>query len=100
MKSDLTFDQYYQSYLSKHQNKWCRRLHVLGNIVTLTYIILTIIYLPLYFLVLAPFIIYPFAWTGHYMFEQNTPAAFSRPFLAKIADWRMMFDILRGKISL
>lgn len=100
MKSDLTFDQYYQSYLAKHQNKWCRRLHVLGNLITLTYVILTIIFLPLYFLVLAPFIIYPFAWSGHFLFEQNTPAAFKDPVKAKLSDWRMMFDIIRGKLPL
>lgn len=48
---------------------------------------------------LTPFIVYPFAWTGHFYFEKNTPAAFKNPLWAKASDWVMLFDILRGKIS-
>jgi hypothetical protein len=47
-----------------------------------------------------PFIIYPFAWTGHYLFEKNEPAAFKDPWKAKMADWMMFWDILRGKINI
>jgi len=51
-------------------------------------------------LVLAPFIIYPFAWLGHFFFEKNEPAAFSDPLKAKISDWLMFRDILLGKIKI
>jgi hypothetical protein len=51
-------------------------------------------------LLLTPFIVYPFAWSGHYFFEKNQPAAFKDPVKAKISDWMMLFDILRGKIDL
>mgnify|MGYP005829232439 FL=1 len=95
----MTFDEYYQHYLSLHQNKWCRRMHVLGNIVTLVSLG-TIIYYKIWLMLLVvPYIIYPFAWVGHFLFEKNDPAAWSHPFKAKVADWRMMWDILRGKIK-
>jgi hypothetical protein len=55
-------------------------------------------FLPL--LVLLPFIVYPFAWAGHFIFEHNEPAAFRNPLMAKLSDWRMLFDICRGKIPL
>ena len=48
---------------------------------------------------ITPFIVYPFAWTGHFYFEKNKPAAFKNPVWAKVSDWVMLFDILRGKIS-
>ena len=51
-------------------------------------------------LLLSPFVVYPFAWFGHYFFEKNKPAAFSDPIKAKICDWIMLYDILRGKIKL
>ena len=51
-------------------------------------------------LLLLPFVVYPFAWSGHFLFEHNKPAAFKNPWLAKLSDWRMLFDILRGKIPL
>lgn len=97
----MTFREYYKHYLSLHQNKICRRLHVLGQVMTLTFLF-TVLYNGgwwLLLLPLTPFIVYPFAWTGHFYFEKNTPAAFKNPLWAKASDWVMLFDILRGKIS-
>ena len=45
-----------------------------------------------------PFVIYPFAWSGHFFFEKNKPAAFSNPIKAKICDWIMFRDMLLGRI--
>ena len=53
----------------------------------------------LFLLMASPFIVYPFAWSGHFFFEKNTPAAFKHPIKAKICDWMMLFDIIRGKIK-
>jgi len=37
---------------------------------------------------------------GHLLFEGNMPAFFSsNPLYAKMADWRMMFEWLTGKIK-
>tara|TARA_R110001592_G_scaffold363361_1_gene685186 strand:+ start:15384 stop:15674 length:291 start_codon:yes stop_codon:yes gene_type:complete len=95
----MTFHEYYQHYLTLHQNKWCRRLHVIGQIFTLYYITL-VIYTELWLLLmLAPFVVYPFAWAGHYFFEKNKPAAFSRPLWAKACDWIMLKDILTRRIE-
>ena len=49
---------------------------------------------------LTPFIIYPFAWSGHYYFEKNKPAAFNNPLYAKISDWIMFKDILKEKFRI
>jgi hypothetical protein len=51
------------------------------------------------FLPLIPFVVYPFAWSGHYFFEKNKPAAFSNPLWAKACDWIMLKDILIGRIK-
>ncbi len=50
-------------------------------------------------LIFTPFIVYPFAWSGHYFFEKNKPAAFKRPLWAKACDWIMLKDILTGKLK-
>ena len=95
----MTFSEYYQYYFTLHQNKWCRRLHVLGQCVTLIYIITVFVTKLWLLLVFAPFVVYPFAWSGHYFFEKNKPAAFSRPLWAKACDWVMLKDILLGRIE-
>ena len=96
---EMNFNEYYEYYLSLHQNKWCRRLHVLGQIVTVSFL-LAVIKLkiwPLLFLV--PFVVYPFAWSGHFFFEKNKPAAFSKPMWAKVCDWIMLKDWILGEIK-
>lgn len=96
----MTFKEYYQHYLTLHQNKTCRRLHILGQLTTIAFVAM-ILYNGGWFWLLAPltpFVVYPFAWTGHFYFEKNKPAAFRNPVLAKASDWVMLFDIIRGKV--
>lgn len=94
----MSFKEYYQYYLTLHQNKWTRRLHVLGQLATVSFVTLCILHHLWFMLLLTPFIVYPFAWSGHFFFEKNKPAAFSHPLWAKACDWVMLKDILTGKI--
>lgn len=95
----MSFQEYYKYYLTLHQNKWCRRLHVLGQLATLFFIYFTVKTQYWLLFLLTPFVVYPFAWSGHFFFEKNNPAAFSRPVWAKICDWIMLKDIVVGKIK-
>tara|TARA_Y100001937_G_scaffold128850_1_gene209062 strand:+ start:36827 stop:37117 length:291 start_codon:yes stop_codon:yes gene_type:complete len=95
----MTFKEYYQHYLQLHQNKWCRRLHFMGQMTTIAFLFL-VLYTQTWILIpFVPFIVYPFAWSGHYFFEKNKPAAFSNPLWAKACDWIMTKDILLGRIK-
>ena len=100
MSNDLTFKEYYQHYLTLHQNKWNRRLHVLGQLATISYLVYILTSQLWFGVVLLPFVVYPFAWSGHYFFEKNKPAAFSRPLWAKACDWVMLKDIFTGRIPI
>jgi hypothetical protein len=93
-------EEYYQYYLSLHQNKTCRLLHFLGQLTTIAYTVWVLWNWYWYLIPFIPFIIYPFAWSGHYLFEKNEPAAFKDPVKAKISDWMMFRDILRGKVKI
>jgi len=96
----MTIAEYYQHYLTLHKNPKCRLLHFIGQLVTIIYTV-WILYNWYWFLIpFIPFVVYPFAWSGHYIFEKNTPAAFKRPIYAKISDWMMFRDIIRGKITI
>ena len=95
----MKFNEYYRHYMNLHKNKWNRRLHVIGQISTISFVIFCIslqYYILLFF---TPFIVYPFAWSGHYFFEKNKPAAFSEPIKAKMADWVMFKDWILGRIE-
>ena len=97
------FEEYYKWYLSKHKSSINRAFHLIGNICTILYVIAVLYFdLSLLWLFLTPFVVYPFAWTGHLVFEGNIPAFFKgsirKKIYAKISDWRMMYDWFRGRI--
>ena len=99
MTPPKTFREYYKYYLTLHTNKWTRRLHVAGQLATISFIII-VLYSNLWFLLLfTPFVVYPFAWSGHYFFEKNKPAAFKNPLWAKACDWIMLKDWILGRIE-
>lgn len=95
----MSFKEYYSLYLGLHQNKWNRRLHVFGQLATIVFVTTCAFNGMWLLLLLAPFVVYPFAWTGHFYFEKNKPAAFSKPLWAKACDWVMLKDIITRKIK-
>jgi len=95
----MKINEYYKNYLALHQNTSCRRFHVVGNIVSFIFVVYCVISQKWLFVLAAPFLVYPFAWLGHFLFEKNTPAAWSNPIKAKVCDWLMLKDIVTGKIK-
>ena len=96
----MNMKEYYKFYLTLHQNPKCRLLHFVGQIITLLFVSY-VVYNKIWILdILAPFVIYQFAWSGHYFFEKNKPAAFSDPIKAKISDWLMFRDILLRRLTI
>ena len=73
MSNQLTFSEYYEHYLTLHQNKWNKRLHVVGQIATICFVLACFSFKLWLFLLATPFVVYPFAWIGHYVFEKNKP---------------------------
>ena len=96
----MKFNEYYKHYLSLHQNKTCRLLHFVGQWATIFFIYIIIKYELWLLILLAPFVVYQFALSGHYFFENNETAAFKNPWMAKLADWRMFCEIIIGKVKL
>ena len=96
----MTISEYYKYYLTLHQHPKCKLLHFIGQLITIIFFVWLINNLYWYFLPIVPFVIYPFAWSGHYFFEKNKPAAFHNPVKAKISDWIMFKDILLGRLRI
>lgn len=99
------FNDYYKYYLTLHQKKETKIFHIIGNILTVIYFCISLFFsiknisfIPL--ILFTPFIVYPFAWYSHLAIEKNKPAAWSRPIWAKMCDWRMIYEVLTGKINL
>lgn len=95
----MDFEDYYQKYLSLHQNKWNKMMHLLGNVITIFFIIFCIYNKHYFSILVSPFIIYIFAWTGHLYFEKNKPATWNSNFiLTKLCDWKMCYQMIMGRL--
>ena len=99
MGEPSTLKEYYKYYLTLHQNKVCRRLHVAGQLATILLLSYALSAGAWLLLLLVPFVVYPFAWAGHLFFEKNKPAAWSNPLWAKMSDWMMLRDWILGRIE-
>ncbi len=94
-----TYKEFYPFYLSEHSNTINRLLHFVGTSIIFLIIIAAIWYHKPALLLWIPVVGYGFAWIGHFFFEKNKPATFKYPLWSLKSDFKMFFDILRGKIS-
>ena len=96
-----TFTQFYPYYLSEHQNRICRLLHVIGSILVLAELGLLVSgMLPSWAWIMLPVTGYGFAWVGHFFFEHNRPATFTYPLWSLMGDWLMFFEVITGQRGL
>ncbi len=95
-----SFQDFYPFYLSEHRNLTSRRLHVLGTILALLFLIFFLFTHARWTLFAIPLSGYGFAWAGHTFFEKNKPATFKYPWYSFLGACMMYKDILVGKIKL
>lgn len=91
------YPEFYQFYLTEHQNRTSRMLHFIGTFLFFVVLIYCLIQQEYNKLWLLPVIGYGFAWVGHFFFEKNKPATFKYPLWSLISDFRLFFEILTGK---
>ena len=107
----MTFDEYYRNvYLPVHTQFGTRLCHLLGNLLTIAWVVWAITLLPgalgWFLLLCSPLVIYPVAIPSHYIFEGGKPAVLGgnmskvsyNPLKAKYSDWRMCLDWLCGRL--
>lgn len=94
------YPDFYKFYLSEHENVMSRRLHVLGSSAGIYGAYRAYKTGKKRYLAYGIVAGYACAWTGHFFFEKNKPASFKQPLYSFISDWRMLADVVQGKISL
>jgi hypothetical protein len=92
-----TFEDFYPFYLGEHRNPTCRRLHFAGTSIGVALLVTAVVTQRWWLIAVALVQGYAFAWVGHYFFEHNRPATFKYPLFSFMGDWRLWWDILRGK---
>jgi len=92
------FAEFYPYYLRVHSNRMCRKLHFFGTCCVVSLLVLFFFTGQPMLLAIIPLVGYGFAWVGHLIYEKNQPATFEYPLYSILADFRMFWDILTGKV--
>ncbi|MDF2416801.1 DUF962 domain-containing protein [Acinetobacter beijerinckii] len=94
------YNDFYRFYLTEHRSIASRRLHVSGSTLGLYFWSKAIRQRKAKYLAYGLLSGYACAWVGHFFFEHNKPASFKQPLYSFISDWRMLSDVVRGRLSL
>lgn len=100
MERIKTYSEFYQFYLTEHNNRTSRRLHFIGTAFVLLEVILLSYFNIWNLWFILPITGYAFAWVGHFFYEKNKPATFKYPLWSLTSDFRLFFEILIGKQKL
>jgi hypothetical protein len=95
-----TFGEFYEFYLTQHENPVCRLLHVMGVLGAAGVLVFSAVRGAWGWTALAPVVGYGCGWTGHFVFEGNRPASFRQPWFSLLGDLLMTTQVLSGKLSL
>ncbi len=94
-----SFAEFWPFYLGEHRNPANRTLHFIGSTLGLL-CWFAFLYTFNYWLIPLGFLCgYGCAWVGHFWIEKNKPASFRYPLWSLLADWRMWFCMLTGRIN-
>jgi hypothetical protein len=93
-----SFREFYPYYLQEHRNRTSRRLHVTGTLLAIAIVVCVLATARWVLLAAVPVAGYGLAWLGHFFFEGNSPATFGYPLYSLRGDFRMLRDVLTGRV--
>jgi len=92
-----SFREFYPYYLQQHTNRTSRRLHVAGTLLAIAVAVAAAAAGRWAWLLAAPVAGYLPAWTGHVLFEHNSPATLRHPLYSLRADFTLLLEVLSGR---
>ena len=93
-----TYEEFWPYYVSEHMKPLTRVLHVTGTALVL-FCLAAAVFVSPWWLLVAPFAGYGFAWVGHFFVEKNRPATFTYPLWSLRGDFRMFRLTLLGRMG-
>lgn len=94
-----TFEAFWPFYLREHSKRVTRAFHYVGSTIALGCLVMFGASMDPLWLIGMPLSGYFFAWVSHAAVEHNKPATFTYPLWSLIADYRMYFLFVAGKLG-
>jgi hypothetical protein len=92
-------DAFWLRYLRAHADRRTRTIHAAGTIAASTIVVAALAAGRPQWLLAALVAGYAPAWSTHAVIEHNRPETFSRPVASLLADYRMAYLLLTGKLD-
>lgn len=99
MREYTTFAEFWPFYLREHAKPATRAWHYVGSALALSVFIGAVFTRNAWWILAVPLSGYFFAWVSHAFVERNKPATFTYPLWSLIADYRMFFLFLAGRLG-
>lgn len=99
VNSKLTFSDFWPYYLAEHRRPATRFVHLLATLAWLGLLVAAVAMRAWWMLALIPVVAYGLAWFSHFFIERNRPATFKYPLFSLLADHRMAFYTLTGRMK-
>ncbi|MGZ8852067.1 MAG: Mpo1-like protein [Thermoanaerobaculia bacterium] len=93
-----SFHEFWPFYVRQHSRPRTRLLHATGSVAAVI-VFGAAFAVNLWLLLAVPVVGYAFAWYAHFFVEHNRPATFGHPFYSLVADFRMLFLMMAGRMD-
>jgi hypothetical protein len=93
-----SFADFWPHYVRQHSRLQTRVLHAIGSVLAIVMLGLALA-VNLWLLLAVPIVGYSFAWYAHFFVEHNRPATFGHPLYSLMADYRMVFLMMAGRMD-
>jgi hypothetical protein len=94
-----SFNEFWPHYVAEHSRPSTRVLHLIGTAIALGCVAYFIIVGKWWLFPLALIPGYGAAWIAHFFIEKNKPATFQYPLWSFMGDYKMIWMMLRGRMS-
>ena len=95
----LSFSEFWPYYLAEHSRPATRAVHLLATLAWLGLLVTGLATRTWWLLALIPVVAYGLAWFSHFFIERNRPATFQHALFSLLADHKMAFYILAGRMG-
>ncbi|WP_045687055.1 DUF962 domain-containing protein [Hymenobacter sp. AT01-02] len=95
--STNTFAEFYHRYLREHSQRGTRIFHFVGTSLFLAATGLAVAWQRPWLILGGVVAAYGCAWVGHFFVERNRPATFQHPWWSLLGDFRLYWELLRGR---